>query len=211
MICYVVISNGTPDQQHLYQLQTTPRRHLSNSRRCITPELGKTEALKERKQLILDLRRTHSQETLYWRPSSDISGATTVEDVGSSAGGGGAKQLPDKSMKKLNTSKSLTKNSQNGRHRSKGNSSNNNVIITATIPEEDANETHHTHLKQDNVNNKERNILNNVSCINEQEMVEDGHHIRRGKRCKKLKSSTNSNGINAGKSSEVDMRWQHFT
>ncbi|XP_053955001.1 uncharacterized protein LOC128861115 [Anastrepha ludens] len=47
-----------------------------NNRRCITPELGKNEIIK-RKKIILDLRRTHSQETLYWKPSSDMSQSIT--------------------------------------------------------------------------------------------------------------------------------------
>ncbi|XP_011201951.3 uncharacterized protein LOC105225258 isoform X1 [Bactrocera dorsalis] len=47
-----------------------------NNRRCITPELGKNEIIK-RKKIILDLRRTHSQETLYWKPSSDMSQSNT--------------------------------------------------------------------------------------------------------------------------------------
>ncbi|XP_030372016.1 uncharacterized protein LOC115622256 [Scaptodrosophila lebanonensis] len=41
------------------------------NRRCITPEWGKHENIK-RKKIILDLRRSHSQETLYWKPSSDL-------------------------------------------------------------------------------------------------------------------------------------------
>lgn len=40
-------------------------------RRCITPEWGKHENI-QRKKIILDLRRTHSQETLYWKPSSEL-------------------------------------------------------------------------------------------------------------------------------------------
>lgn len=47
-----------------------------NNRRCITPELGKNEIIKKKK-IILDLRRTHSQETLYWKPSSDMSQSNT--------------------------------------------------------------------------------------------------------------------------------------
>lgn len=43
-----------------------------NNRRCITPELGNNDMIK-RKKIILDLRRSHSQETLYWKPCSDIS------------------------------------------------------------------------------------------------------------------------------------------
>lgn len=152
--------------------------HLSNSRRCITPELGKNEAMKERKKLILDLRRTHSQETLYWRPSSDVSG-TTIDDGGSSSLLDQNKKQLGKSTKK---SQSTKNNSSNSKQRSKTN--NNTIIITATIPEEDGAET---------ANNNDKNILNTVSCINEQEIIDDGHNIRRGKRRKKNKSSSNSN------------------
>ncbi|XP_058835814.1 uncharacterized protein LOC131692667 [Topomyia yanbarensis] len=42
------------------------------TRRCVTPE-PQTQNLQERKQLILDLRRSHSQETLYWNASSELS------------------------------------------------------------------------------------------------------------------------------------------
>jgi hypothetical protein len=44
--------------------------HLS-TRRCVTPEPMRNE--QERKQIILDLRRSHSQETLYWNASSELS------------------------------------------------------------------------------------------------------------------------------------------
>ncbi|XP_029731485.2 uncharacterized protein LOC109622295 [Aedes albopictus] len=44
--------------------------HLT--RRCVTPE-PQTQNQQERKQLILDLRRSHSQETLYWNASSELS------------------------------------------------------------------------------------------------------------------------------------------
>ena len=44
--------------------------HLS-ARRCVTPEPVSNE--QERKQIILDLRRSHSQETLYWNASSEFS------------------------------------------------------------------------------------------------------------------------------------------
>ncbi|XP_058053300.1 uncharacterized protein LOC131205284 [Anopheles bellator] len=42
------------------------------TRRCVTPE-PQTANGQERKQLILDLRRSHSQETLYWNASSELS------------------------------------------------------------------------------------------------------------------------------------------
>ena len=42
-----------------------------NTRRCVTPEPCSSNDGKERKQIILDLRRSHSQETLYW--NSDLS------------------------------------------------------------------------------------------------------------------------------------------
>ncbi|XP_070509084.1 uncharacterized protein [Chironomus tepperi] len=44
--------------------------HLS-ARRCVTPDPVSNE--QERKQIILDLRRSHSQETLYWNASSEFS------------------------------------------------------------------------------------------------------------------------------------------
>ncbi|XP_075164123.1 uncharacterized protein LOC142236740 [Haematobia irritans] len=47
-----------------------------NNRRCITPELGKNDIIK-RKKIILDLRKSHSQETLYWKPLSDLSSGFT--------------------------------------------------------------------------------------------------------------------------------------
>lgn len=43
--------------------------HLS-TRRCVTPEPVSSQGNHERKQIILDLRRSHSQETLYWNASS---------------------------------------------------------------------------------------------------------------------------------------------
>lgn len=48
-------------------------------RRCITPEWGKHENIK-RKKIILDLRRSHSQETLYWKPSSELTQSGLDED-----------------------------------------------------------------------------------------------------------------------------------
>ncbi|XP_055856644.1 uncharacterized protein LOC129919698 [Episyrphus balteatus] len=49
-----------------------------NNRRCITPELRKNE-ISKRKKIILDLRRSHSQETLYWKPTSEISQSALTE------------------------------------------------------------------------------------------------------------------------------------
>lgn len=44
-----------------------------NARRCVTPEPASSNDGKERKQIILDLRRSHSQETLYYNTNSDLS------------------------------------------------------------------------------------------------------------------------------------------
>uniref|UniRef100_A0A1B0D8D2 Uncharacterized protein n=1 Tax=Phlebotomus papatasi TaxID=29031 RepID=A0A1B0D8D2_PHLPP len=55
---------------------------MKNSRRCVTPE-PKTICSSEKKRLILDLRRSHSQETIYWNAPSDLSpapGASTLTD-----------------------------------------------------------------------------------------------------------------------------------
>ncbi|XP_034140315.1 uncharacterized protein LOC117591245 isoform X2 [Drosophila guanche] len=62
-------------------------------RRCITPEWGKHENIK-RKKIILDLRRSHSQETLYWKPSSELTQSGLEEDkkprsAGANANGNG--------------------------------------------------------------------------------------------------------------------------
>lgn len=38
----------------------------SGSRRCVTPDPTPTAEIRERTLLILDLRRSHSQETLTW-------------------------------------------------------------------------------------------------------------------------------------------------
>ena len=45
--------------------------HLS-TRRCVTPEPVSNNDNIERKQIILDLRRSHSQETLYWNASTEM-------------------------------------------------------------------------------------------------------------------------------------------
>uniref|UniRef100_A0A182IRK7 Uncharacterized protein n=1 Tax=Anopheles atroparvus TaxID=41427 RepID=A0A182IRK7_ANOAO len=65
--------------------------HLT--RRCVTPE-PQTANGQERKQLILDLRRSHSQETLYWNASSELSPSQLQDGggwggLGHRAGGGG--------------------------------------------------------------------------------------------------------------------------
>lgn len=51
---------------------STTGSYLMTSRRCHTPD-PITAGANERKQLVLDLRRSHSQETLYCNPASEIS------------------------------------------------------------------------------------------------------------------------------------------
>lgn len=58
-----IISNRTRVSQNSY---------LFPRRRCHTPDPVNTSAI-ERKQLVLDLRRSHSQETVFCNASSDIS------------------------------------------------------------------------------------------------------------------------------------------
>jgi len=55
--------------------------HLG-ARRCVTPEPVSNE--QERKQIILDLRRSHSQETLYWNASSEFSHTGRQDSTSSS-------------------------------------------------------------------------------------------------------------------------------
>lgn len=51
---------------------------VAAARRCFTPDPGVHSGVKERKQLILDLRRSQSQETLYWNASSELTPTTKV-------------------------------------------------------------------------------------------------------------------------------------
>lgn len=44
----------------------------SGSRRCITPDPITTAEIREKTLLVLDLRRSHSQETLTWHGSSTL-------------------------------------------------------------------------------------------------------------------------------------------
>lgn len=46
---------------------------LLQPRRCLTPDPLQCDVLNSRKQIVVDLRRSHSQETLYWNASSEIS------------------------------------------------------------------------------------------------------------------------------------------
>lgn len=56
--------------------------HVGAARRCFTPDPVCSEGGQDRKQLILDLRRSHSQETLYWNASSELSPAVQAEGTG---------------------------------------------------------------------------------------------------------------------------------
>lgn len=52
--------------------RTSTGSQLLQARRCLTPDPIKCFA-NERKQLVLDLRRSHSQETIFWNASSELS------------------------------------------------------------------------------------------------------------------------------------------
>lgn len=55
-----------------------------HTRRCLTPDPVNSSGVGERKQIILDLRRSHSQETLFWNASSELSvppSTTTVHKL----------------------------------------------------------------------------------------------------------------------------------
>lgn len=91
-----------------------------NNRRCITPELGKNDIIK-RKKIILDLRRSHSQETLYWKPASDLS---------SGPGGFTDSDLKARSAGALEDKKARRQKSEDLQQRPKSS------MATTTIPEE---------------------------------------------------------------------------
>ncbi|XP_037815934.1 uncharacterized protein LOC119606475 [Lucilia sericata] len=89
-----------------------------NNRRCITPELGNNDMIK-RKKIILDLRRSHSQETLYWKPCSDLSSGGGFADSDQKTRSAGA--IEEKKGRKQ-------KSEEQQRPKSS--------LATATIPEE---------------------------------------------------------------------------
>ncbi|KAM7356263.1 uncharacterized protein ACRADG_002068 [Cochliomyia hominivorax] len=90
-----------------------------NNRRCITPELGNNDMIK-RKKIILDLRRSHSQETLYWKPCSDLS----------SGGGFGDSDLKARSAGAIEEKKNRKQKSEEQQQRPKSS------LATTTIQEE---------------------------------------------------------------------------
>ncbi|XP_065359909.1 uncharacterized protein LOC135953825 [Calliphora vicina] len=113
-----------------------------NNRRCITPELGNNDMIK-RKKIILDLRRSHSQETLYWKPCSDLSSGGGFGDTDQKTRSAGA--IEEKKGRKQ-------KSEEQQRPKSS--------MATATIPEEggDAGEEH-------------KKVIH--TCINEQDYADE--------------------------------------
>lgn len=71
-----------------------------NPRRCITPEFGNSEQHK-RKKIILDLRRSHSQETLYWKAPSEVSQGVLADSEPTTTGEEVKRQVSQKSIEKL--------------------------------------------------------------------------------------------------------------
>ncbi|TMW50685.1 hypothetical protein DOY81_004253 [Sarcophaga bullata] len=114
-----------------------------NNRRCITPELGKNDIIK-RKKIILDLRRSHSQETLYWKPSSDLS---------SGPGGFTDSDLKARSAGALEDKKARKQKSEDLLQRPKSS------MATTTIPEESEG------LEES------KNVIH--TCINEQDFPDE--------------------------------------
>lgn len=69
----------TPPQSSVQSIRTRINGfQLIQTRRCLTPEPTRNET-GERKQIVLDLRRSHSQETIFWNASSDLS--SHIQDV----------------------------------------------------------------------------------------------------------------------------------
>lgn len=63
------------------------------SRRCVTPEPQNVYET-EKKRIILDLRRSHSQETMYWNASSEFSASGHHESFGLSGAASGSCRRP---------------------------------------------------------------------------------------------------------------------
>uniref|UniRef100_A0A1A9ZKC4 Uncharacterized protein n=1 Tax=Glossina pallidipes TaxID=7398 RepID=A0A1A9ZKC4_GLOPL len=130
-----------------------------NNRRCITPEFSKTEIIK-RKQLILDLRKSHSQETLYWKPTSDFSYSTlsvNTEEMQKARSAGTIEEHKSKKPKVEETKRPKS------------------CLAGTSAPTTES-------LSQDT--KKIEHI-----CINEQDF-EDDSDIRRGKKRKRVKPIT---------------------
>ncbi|XP_025831846.1 uncharacterized protein LOC108732558 [Agrilus planipennis] len=85
----------------------------SGSRRCITPDPTFNAEIKEKTMLILDLRRSHSQETLSWYGSSLYHETPLIKIFPAplADGGGGSlrstRSLGDDNRKKLNKTRSI--------------------------------------------------------------------------------------------------------
>lgn len=74
-VCGVILFRYTEtDSRPLTPAPTLASVHTraSSSRRCVTPDPTPTTEIREKTLLILDLRRSHSQETLTWYGSTNL-------------------------------------------------------------------------------------------------------------------------------------------
>ncbi|XP_068142025.1 uncharacterized protein [Drosophila tropicalis] len=127
-------------------------------RRCITPEWGKHENIK-RKKIILDLRRSHSQETLYWKPSSELTQSGIEEDKKPKSAGANE----DKKPRRQPSSEQRPKSS----------------LGTATLTPAGVG------VAGGDQGIELESKVRTTTCINEHELSDDD--VRRGKKRKKLK------------------------
>lgn len=112
----------------------------------------------KRKKIILDLRKSHSQETLYWKPCSDLSSGVDFGDSDQKTRSAGAIEVKKARKLKLEDQKKSP-----------------SFLAAATIPEEIGERTENGH----------KGVAH--TCINEQDFAND-EDIRRGKRRKKIKA-----------------------
>lgn len=159
--------------------RTSTGSHLVQARRCFTPDPIKSFA-QERKQLIVDLRRSHSQETLFWNASSEISTVIVTQDTAlrttSGANNASSSNAPTQS-------KNMRLCEQEARKRS-------------------------AELKAQQQKEAEmRAAANTIVCINERNDNEEDQEgaRRRGKKKKKTKTAVNNKGFRNNQEPETQI------
>lgn len=150
--------------------KTSASSYYYQARRCFTPDPIKNSD-HERKQIVLDLRRSHSQETLFWNASSELSPVLLGYDVASKSDGGAA----------AGGAKSERPPSGPGGQRTKN----------MRLCEQEARKKSAERKAQLQKEAEMKAASNTIVCINEMESVDDDSNDpkRRRKKKKKLKGA----------------------
>lgn len=147
--------------------KTSASSHYYQPRRCFTPDPIKNSD-HERKQIVLDLRRSHSQETLFWNASSELSPVLLGYDVASKGGAAAKGERPP---------------SGSGGQRTKN----------MRLCEQEARKKSAERKAQQQKEAEMKAATNTIVCINELESVDDDSNDPKRRR-KKKKKSKGANG-----------------